>query len=991
MQNILISFESDTSGITSANEALEQVAGKDKKLGEAAAQTNKILDEQIKKIDAGSKSVAAYADKLSNAGKLAATAFGTKALDDFGKNAQAAFAKLVSGGKDANAALKTVEQELKAGINDALKQAGVSADEFQQALAEAGITAEEFAQLLVEGTMSSEAFNTAVDNTGKKSKSLKSELRALKEELSRMEEAGEDGSAQFQEMAIRAAQLEDQIGDTAERIRALSSDTANIDAVVEGVQMLGAGFQIAQGASALFGDENEELQKVLVKLNAVMAITQGLQQVQGFLRGQSILALKAEAVATTAATFAQRVYATAVGTSTGAMKAFRVALLATGIGAIVVVIGLLISELIDLAGATDDSTDAFDANREEAERLAQALNDVATSSEKLRNAQAGGLDGLQRELTILKAKGATAKAVFDQEQKIRQAELFNLGVLLSTFEGNKEKQLEISKSIADKETEIEAAKLAFNKEQQKKALDDAKESAAKRKEIAERNARAEFEILQRGLERQKTLFQNAVEAEDNPYSLRLVALNQFLAASNQLLDAQKKEELSKTGLTATEVKNINDKYRALELSAIEAFNAKSKELRASAIAAEKEDAEAMTAEFIAADKAKLDGVIANIDSLYAGIDSNNKKELDERLQSAQTLYDQGAIDLQTYLQKREQIIREFTRREISNEITKLEAIRATQVAAGESTVAVDNAIYEQKERLRQFDVQQHQSAEQKKTQSTDKEEAKRKEIREAAVNAAFQVLGTVANAYFEGQEQARQNELNDALNKLKERRDAELSVKNITEQQKTEINARYAAKERQLKLKAFEEDKKAKKSQAMVSAALAIIQAFAQLGPLAGAIAAVTVGVATALQISKIDQATPGFKKGKININGPGTTTSDSIFARISKGESVVNAAATAKYTDALEAINSMRFEKYLATIAPQYMKESGMPTLNDLPEWASPSMSGLAVDYDQIGKSVAKYSQQPSMTMNADRDGLHMFLNDGNRRIEILNKRYKL
>jgi hypothetical protein len=49
----------------------------------------------------------------------------------------------------------------------------------------------------------------------------------------------------------------------------------------------------------------------------------------------------------------------------------------------------------------------------------------------------------------------------------------------------------------------------------------------------------------------------------------------------------------------------------------------------------------------------------------------------------------------------------------------------------------------------------------------------------------------------------------------------------------------------------------------------------------------------TATQVSIIDKQVPRFAKGKIDIQGPGTTTSDSIPARLSKGESIMTAAET--------------------------------------------------------------------------------------------------
>lgn len=63
----------------------------------------------------------------------------------------------------------------------------------------------------------------------------------------------------------------------------------------------------------------------------------------------------------------------------------------------------------------------------------------------------------------------------------------------------------------------------------------------------------------------------------------------------------------------------------------------------------------------------------------------------------------------------------------------------------------------------------------------------------------------------------------------------------------------------------------------------------------------------------------PAFKKGKVMINGDGTETSDSILARISKNESIINARSTRKYKGMLEAINEDRVDKYLMNV---YFKE---------------------------------------------------------------------
>ena len=136
---------------------------------------------------------------------------------------------------------------------------------------------------------------------------------------------------------------------------------------------MAAGYQVAQGALVLFGGENKKFEQTLLKLNAVMAITQGLQQIQEEIN-------KKDSLFTMAAAKAKLLYATAVGTSTGALRLFRIALLATGIGALVVLVGLLVANWDKLTQAITGSSKAlreFNADKQ------QALKDTAQERTEL--------------------------------------------------------------------------------------------------------------------------------------------------------------------------------------------------------------------------------------------------------------------------------------------------------------------------------------------------------------------------------------------------------------------------------------------------------------------------------------------------------------------------------------------------------------------------------------------------------------------------------
>ena len=100
----------------------------------------------------------------------------------------------------------------------------------------------------------------AIDGLTNSGKSLTGQLRGLKAELSNLEIAGQDGTAAFNDLLIAAAKLEDQIGDTRAKVKILASDTFKFDAAVGATQALASGFELAQGAAALFGSESEDLQ-----------------------------------------------------------------------------------------------------------------------------------------------------------------------------------------------------------------------------------------------------------------------------------------------------------------------------------------------------------------------------------------------------------------------------------------------------------------------------------------------------------------------------------------------------------------------------------------------------------------------------------------------------------------------------------------------------------------------------------------------------------
>ena len=144
----------------------------------------------------------------------------------------------------------------------------------------------------------------------------------------------------------QAGRIKDSIGDARAEVSYFASDTRRLDAVIGTVQAVAGAYSVVEGATALMGVESENLTKTMVKLQAVMAVVTGLQEIQTLLQEESAAMQGLLALRTTVLTAAQTAYASAVGTATGVQRAFNLAmaaapwaLAATALAAIVIAVG----------------------------------------------------------------------------------------------------------------------------------------------------------------------------------------------------------------------------------------------------------------------------------------------------------------------------------------------------------------------------------------------------------------------------------------------------------------------------------------------------------------------------------------------------------------------------------------------------------------------------------------------------------------------------
>lgn len=240
--------------------------------------------------------------------------------------------------------------------------------------------------------------------------------KALKEanaELIAMQDQFGATSQQAINAARKVADLKDRIEDARETAD-LFDPGKKFQAFVTLGSQIAAGFGAVQGAMALIGTESEAVEKSLLKVQSAMALAQGLsqlrdfgkswQQLNVFIQSSSVF-IKANAAANTLAAGAMRMFGVAVNTTSTSFKVLKGAIVATGIGALVVALGFVVEKLMAWAN--------------QASRTEKAIEGMNAATKKLNSS-------LDNQIAILEAVGNKEEQIYRLRQQQAQNELETL-------------------------------------------------------------------------------------------------------------------------------------------------------------------------------------------------------------------------------------------------------------------------------------------------------------------------------------------------------------------------------------------------------------------------------------------------------------------------------------------------------------------------------------------------------------------------------------
>jgi len=235
---------------------------------------------------------------------------------------------------------------------------------------------------------------------------MKKALREATQELIAMSEKFGAASTEATTAARKVAGIKDAIGDA----KALA-DTFNPDkkfvALGGAVQGAVAGFSALQGAMGLFGSESKELERMLLKVQSAMALQQGISGIFNSIDSfkllaaniaQNSVAMRAFAVSGNIASGAMRLFGVSVTATSTAFKVLRGAILATGIGALVVALGFVVEKVMDWADSTKETENNVNALKKANDKLNSSLDNQIAILE--------AVGGKEREIYALRNQRA---------------------------------------------------------------------------------------------------------------------------------------------------------------------------------------------------------------------------------------------------------------------------------------------------------------------------------------------------------------------------------------------------------------------------------------------------------------------------------------------------------------------------------------------------------------------------------------------------------
>lgn len=443
-----------------------------------------------------------------------------------------------------------------------------------------------------------------VGNYADAAKGLRTELMQLVNQMAYLKSQGQDNTEEYRNMAQRAGTLKDAMMDAREEINATADDTKNLNAIMGGLVVGGAGLTLLTKQLGIFGEENKDAQDAEKGLGIAMAGVAGLVTIQTNLQKQSNLMVGIGTIQTSALTAAEKLRekqtkksTVATAAATVAQKAFNLVASANPYVLLAIALVTVVGAIVAFAvGSNKAAKEQSKLNGQIAAGL-DYMEEYAKSVTRANNERAAAL---QRELDIAKARNASVAeqqkiedaiynervAAHDKQMKIYAEEIANEDIYRQKLDTLRKTLYELQKAQAagknrltvdvDLDGRVENVKISkaidavqgqidnfgraveISTTLRTEGADIAKERAvelAQRRQTAQQAAKAETDVLRKSEDTRVALIKDSYTRERT---------TRLLAAQRQIEDIQTRLK-TESNLTKKARKALNDEIKAIEI------------------------------------------------------------------------------------------------------------------------------------------------------------------------------------------------------------------------------------------------------------------------------------------------------------------------------------------------------------------------------------------------------------------------------------------
>ena len=691
-------------------------------------------------------------------------------------------------------------------------------------------------------------------------KSLKTQLKEAQANVTALSDTFGATSKQAVEAAKSAAILRDKIGDAKSLTDAFNPD-AKFKALSGSLTGVAGGFSAVTGALGLMGKEVKDVEKAILKVQSAMALSSGVQAL-----GESIDNFKQLGAVIKSTTIFQRI-------ATAAQWLWNAALNANPVGAFVVAITALIGVGYAMIKMFEKSNQTLEVSQKNIERN---IKSVEKQTEALENNRKKKAELQDYELRLMKAQGKSEEAIArralaiskENEQeawKEYRLKRSTLEMYKNTIATHDATQAELDRKIALEEYgSVLKVHYQEEKKENERSLKDAKEQL--KSAILSNNAAA------------KAVDEANHKKIQSQRELNIVLTQEQTDANKEAADEQKRKDKE----AQDEQKRVNDKKIQTEKERIkESENLLKEEIKATEdLLADTEvkkenlrhqrQLKEIKDKTVQKDKQKaIDTEEYNHSLRLAEAKLNDQKALKEKFDKLTEDEYNKSIEFM-------EIQDAGYQNDLEKQLEHYEHLKIIQQDYGKSTIEIDQQIADAKKEIQKKEIEQRAA-------SIDA-------VGKMAVGAAE--IGSFIADRLKGDNVKDKQRLKTAV-----RVGAASSIAGVIGSTAS-ANAGFLANPASI---------------ATMGLAAAV--------PIATSLASSTIAIANILSektkaIREIDEAggdtggggkaTPSkFATGGL-VTGMGTSTSDSIMANLSNGESVINAKSTAMFGNLLSNINQM-------------------------------------------------------------------------------------